>query len=192
MTKVGVIQQKSDETCGSRKGTACGWGFWAWFFFKNVLKLQFDVAGRALYFEDYELWSYEGQDLSRFFSGKMHPLQASCCHFLTLRSCWTICWWPNLTSRTVNTLHCCHFLPLDIRWCLANVVANLGCWFQRPATTKIYKQNTHNFIHIYIYLRKYKHISLEDIQSASTATRKNCVAKSAWQWRNSLPIVVGR
>ena len=50
------------------------------FFLKNVLKLQFDVAGRALYFEDYELWSYEGQDLSRFFSGKMHPLQASCCH----------------------------------------------------------------------------------------------------------------
>jgi len=24
-------------------------------FFFNVLKLQFDVAGRALYFEDYEL-----------------------------------------------------------------------------------------------------------------------------------------
>lgn len=156
--------------------------------FKNVLKLQFDVAGRALYFEDYELWR------SRFvkvLSGKMHPLQASCCHLLTLRSCWTICWWPNLTSRTVNTLHCCHFLPLHIRWYLANVVfANFGCWFQRPATTKIYKHNTHHIW--YILVSKYKHISLEDIQSASTATRKNCVAKSAWQWRNSLPIVVGR
>ena len=110
MTKVGSFQ-KSDEKCWSIKGT---WLRFLSLMFVRLLffflNLEFDVAGTPLYFQD-----YEGQDMSRFFLVRCTPCRHHTRHLLTPRSCWTICWWPNLTSRTVKTVvTSCHLTFADV------------------------------------------------------------------------------